>query len=390
MSAAHGPAGSPPAARVGVVGSTSLVRRLRAAARDLDIELHSVGDRGAIAIPPRGPGRLVGGPTDGPLDALTTCDVISVERAHPAIDPLLTHLRRVGRTLRPEPGIVALAADRVASREVLARADLPVAAFAVVPAGRGMAVEAFAGQHGWPVVLKSPTRVPDGHRVDLIWRPSDLAASGVAQGSHRWLLEELLPVAAELVVVVARRPSGWWRTYPVAEVVHREGTWREVVAPARITPRQAGDAARLAVTIANGIDAVGILTVEVFLTAGGHLVVNGFDLGPQESGDALASVHATSQAENHLRGLLDWPLGDTDLAGGAAASVQLLDPGHAIDVDRTLPEVLADPGTRVHLADAAVGAGRGLGHVTTLAPDPERALDAAHRSAAALLSPIPA
>jgi isocitrate dehydrogenase len=73
-------------------------------------------------------------------------------------------------------------------------------------------------------------------------------------------------------------------------------------------------------------------------------------------------------------GLLDWPLGDTDLVGGAAASVQLLDPGHAVDVGRTLPEVLSDPSTRVHLVDATSGAGRGLGHVTTLAADPERAL----------------
>ena len=178
-------------------------------------------------------------------------------------------------------------------------------------------------------------------------------------------------------MLVARRPSGWYVTYPLIETTQVDGTCRELVMPAIVAPDLEERATALAVSIADGIDAVGILAVELFVTDDGSLLVNEIATRPHNSGHATLDGAATSQFENHLRAVLDWPLGDTSPAGrsrrhGQPASVA---PGRSIS--RRVADVLVDPSVHLHLYGKTWRPGRKLGHVTAVADTTEEALQSA-------------
>jgi len=138
--------------------------------------------------------------------------------------------------------------------------------------------------------------------------------------------------------------------------------------------------------VAEGIDVVGILAVEQFVTHDGDVLINEIAVRPHNSGHATIEGCATSQFTNHLRAVLDWPLGTTDLLAGVAATVNVLGVD-GDDVAARLPAALAVPGARVHLYGKASRPGRKIGHVTVLGADPEAALTAARRAARALTTP---
>ena len=367
---------------VGIVGGGQLARMTHQAAIGLGVEvvvLTPGADDPAVSAGAR---HLPGDPDDlGALRALAdTCDVVTLDhelvpRQH------LQALIDAGHQVRPGPATLALAQDKGLARRHLADAGFPVPAFTEVPAGDVDAVAAYAAEHGWPVVLKWPTGGYDGRGVLVVEAAADLPDPGAGDG--RWLLEEHVALAAELAVLVARRPSGWSVTYPLVETTQVDGTCRELVIPAVVAPELEARALALARSIADGIDAVGILAVELFVADDGRLLVNELATRPHNSGHATIEGSATSQFENHLRAVLDWPLGDTAMRGPAAAMVNLLGPDHALDA-RQVPAALADPRVHVHLYGKAWRPGRKLGHVTALGDTTDDALDAARAGAAAL------
>lgn len=373
-------------ATVGCVGAGQLARMTHQAAIGLDIELQVLTpDPGAPAVL-AGARQVPGRPDD--LDDLLAlakgCDVVTFDHEH-APAAFLSALVDAGHVVRPEPMAKRLAQDKRHARRILEQAGFAVPPFAVVDAGDGPALERFAHEHGWPVVVKAPRGGYDGrgvavvHRADCSERLEALPAS-----DGQWLLEAMVPIALELAVLVARRPSGWWSAYPVVETVQCEGICRELVMPARIPPEIAERATALAVAVAQGIDATGILAVEFFLTTSGELVVNELAARPHNSGHATIEASRTSQFENHLRGVLDWPLGSTTMLAPAAATVNLIGPSASVDLGRGLPAALEDPRVHVHLYGKDPEPGRKLGHVTALADEPEAALAAAHGAAAIL------
>ncbi|MEW6470845.1 MAG: 5-(carboxyamino)imidazole ribonucleotide synthase [Actinomycetota bacterium] len=378
----------PPVATVGIIGGGQLARMTHQAAIALGVDLRTLTPRATDPAVLAGAAHHRGDHHD--LEALLAfaegCDVITLDHEHtpPA---LLRAVAEAGHRVRPRPDTAVFASDKSHARRALAAAGLPVPAFVEAERGDIGAVAAFARDHGWPVVLKAPTGGYDGRGVEIVTGPAALEASRLASASPRWLIEAAVPIAVELAVLVARRPSGWWTTYPVIETDQRGGICRELVLPARIPSGVAHRATSLAVSIADGIDAAGILAVELFLTPGGDLVVNEVATRPHNSGHATIDAAATSQFENHLRGVLDWPLGATDLLAPAAATVNVLAPAHPIDLRTTVPKAIEDPTVHVHLYRKEPRPGRKLGHVTCLASDPGTALTAARRAAATLIAP---
>jgi 5-(carboxyamino)imidazole ribonucleotide synthase len=156
--------------------------------------------------------------------------------------------------------------------------------------------------------------------------------------------------------------------------------------PARVPAEVAERATALATAIAERIGSTGILAVELFVTTAGELVVNELAARPHNSGHATIDAAATSQFENHLRAVLDWPLGDPTLVTPAAATVNLLGPDGPVDLSGNVGRALEDPSVHLHLYGKAFRPGRKVGHVTALAADPDTALAAARRSAATLLA----
>jgi 5-(carboxyamino)imidazole ribonucleotide synthase len=169
------------------------------------------------------------------------------------------------------------------------------------------------------------------------------------------------------------------------ETVQRNGICRELLVPARVTPTLAEQARLLGLSIVESIGAVGILAVELFVTEG-RLLVNELAARPHNSGHFSIEGSQTSQFENHLRAVLDWPLGSTELVAPAVATVNVLGGANSVEPIEQLASALADPAVRVHLYGKQARPGRKLGHVTVLAADLESALSRARRAAASLVT----
>jgi 5-(carboxyamino)imidazole ribonucleotide synthase len=377
-----------PTAVVGMVGGGQLARMTQQAAIALGIELHVLTPHHTDPAVQAGAQFLAGDPDE--LDALfalaEATDVVTFDHEH-VPHAALVSLADAGHLVRPNPGAKLLAQDKSIARAVLSDAGFAVPAFADASSGDVRAAARFAESNGWPIVIKAPRGGYDGRGVFFVASAADLTDHPGLGSLDRWLLEARVPIAMELAVLVARRPSGQSVAYPVVETVQHGGICHELVMPARIGSDVAGRATATATAIADAIDATGILAVELFLTDGGELLVNELALRPHNSGHATIDASTTSQFENHLRAVLDWPLGAPTQLAGAAATVNLLGPADPVDLGRGVQRALGDPAVHVHLYGKSFSPGRKLGHVTVLSGDPDSALDAARAAAAALLSP---
>jgi 5-(carboxyamino)imidazole ribonucleotide synthase len=197
------------------------------------------------------------------------------------------------------------------------------------------------------------------------------------------LVEERVDFRRELSALAVRSPSGQVATYPVVESVQQDGICVAVVAPApRLDPQLAVDAQRMAMRIAAELDVVGVLAVELFETTDGRVLVNELAMRPHNTGHWTIDGAVTNQFENHLRAVLDLPLGVTEARAPWTVMVNILG-GDVPTLYDGFPHVQArDPGARVHLYGKAVRPGRKVGHVTTYGADLtdtwDRARHAAH------------
>ena len=331
------------------------------------------------------PNVTVGSPDS--LEALQAfaagCDVITFD--HELVEPAhLARLEAAGHCLRPAPHALRFAQDKCYQRTRFADLGLPVPPHR--PVREPADLTAFAAEHGWPVVAKACRGGYDGRGV---WVLEDTGAAaelaGRCAGSGTALLAEpWLPIERELAVLVARRPSGDTVVYPVVETVQADGICHEVLAPAPVTPELTGAVERLALAVAGAVDATGILAVEMFVV-GGELVINELALRPHNSGHYSIEGCVTSQFENHLRAVLDWPLGSSTLRAPAAAMVNVLGGVDGGDPAANLPAALAVPGAHVHLYGKAARPGRKVGHVTALGDDLAEARARARRAAEVLV-----
>jgi 5-(carboxyamino)imidazole ribonucleotide synthase len=371
-------------ARVGMVGAGQLARMTQRAAIDLGIHLEvlaaSADDPAVLAGTPY----LVGAPDD--LAALTALaervDVVTLDHELVSGEHLAA-LERAGHPVFPRPDVLLLAQDKLHARRELSRLGFPVPAFA--PVDEVSDVSRFAQDHGWPVVMKATRGGYDGRGVRTVEGP-DEAAAALGDGGT-WLVEAQVPIALELAVVTARRPSGDHVVYPVVETVQRQGICVELVMPGRTTTALAEAAVELAGGLVDAVDGVGIVAVELFVTEAGELIVNELAMRPHNSGHASIEGSTTSQFHNHLRAVLDWPLGTTEMRAPVAAMVNLLGGHGPTDLRVTLPDALAVPGAHVHLYGKSVRPGRKIGHVTVLGDDPDHALAAAREAAGRLVTP---
>jgi 5-(carboxyamino)imidazole ribonucleotide synthase len=367
-------------ARVGMVGAGQLARMTQRAAIDLGVALTVLAEDADAPAAAAGAGVEAGAPDDpAALDRLAArVDVVTFD--HELVDgAALARMAARGVAVRPGPAALACAQDKLLARETFARLGLPGPAHAVASDEAGVA--ALAAAHGWPLVAKARRGGYDGRGVAVVADEEALAAV-LARGGE-WIVERCVPIAVEVAVVLARRPGGETAVYPVVETLQRDGICHELVMPARVPADVAARAVEVATALADGIDAVGICAVELFVTSDGEVLVNEIALRPHNSGHATIEGAVTSQFHNHIRAVLDWPLGDTAMRAPVAATVNVLGADDG-DVAARLPAALAVPGAHVHLYGKASRPGRKLGHVTVLGDDAEAALVAARRAARAL------
>jgi 5-(carboxyamino)imidazole ribonucleotide synthase len=375
---------APPGPRVpvvGMVGAGQLARMTSQAATALGI-----GFRVLAGAPDESAAQVCAGTQLGDYRSLDDlfdfgggCDVITFDHEH-VPQPHLIALERAGLKVRPGPGALRYAQDKRAMRERLAGLGIACPRSATVASLDD--VLDFTDRSGWPVVLKAVTGGYDGKGVWVCGSP-DEAAAVVAHGLDL-LAEEYVAFERELAVLVARSPSDQAAVYPVVQTVQRDGICREVLAPAPgLSEDRAIAAQQLGLAIAAAVGVTGMLAVELFETAGG-LLVNELAMRPHNSGHWTIDGARTSQFEQHLRAVLDLPLGAPVMAAGHAVMVNVLG-GDDPDLHSRLVHVMAaDPGIKVHLYGKAVRPGRKVGHVTAVGDDLGDLRDRARRAASYL------
>lgn len=370
-------------ATVGMVGAGQLARMAHQAAVSLGIHmlvLAASGDDPAVIA---GAPARIGSPDDAGALAAFAAEVDVVTFDHEIVPTEhLEALVAAGHRVRPGPQALRMAQDKAHARRVFESAGLPGPAWRQVESVDD--VIDFAAAHAWPVVLKAERGGYDGRGVVVA---DDVAAAAeVLAGGGVWIAEAHVPIARELAVVVARRPGGERVVYPVVETHQRRGMCHEAEMPADVPAGVAAAAVDLAVAVVEAIDGVGVIAVEMFLDTSGRLLINEVALRPHNSGHATIEGSVTSQFENHLRAVLDWPLGDTAMTGPVAAMVNVVGESDGAPL-APLAGALALPGARVHLYGKAARPDRKLGHVTVVGDDRTAVLDAARRAAERLVAP---
>ncbi len=364
-----------------MVGAGQLARMGWQAAISLDVGLVCLGSPGDAAIL-AGAELLEGSGYDA--EALTALaargDVLSFE--HELVDlPAVRRLESEGVVVRPSADVLALAVDKLYQRRTLASWGLAVPAFA--PAPDPGAVQRFAGEYGDRVVLKAVSGGYDGRGVwmcDSKFEVTAAFADAAAAGLELYV-EQAVALAGEAAIMVARSPSGAVATYPVVATRQVDGMCREVVLGAEMMVTTEIAAAEIAVSLARQVGLEGLMAVELFITDSGEVLVNELALRAHNTGHIHTEASVTSQFQQHLRAVLDLPLGDTTPVALAAAMVNIVGPVDGSDPADRLAGALAVPGAHVHLYGKAARPGRKLGHVTVCADTAERALELARTAA---------
>lgn len=308
------------------------------------------------------------------------CDVVTFDHEHvPA--PILEKLEARGVAVRPGPRALINAQDKAIMRRTLEGVGAPVPAWRTVESPTQ--AQDFAQTVGYPFIVKTSRGGYDGKGVWRVQSASHLdavMAQPLPPGAV-WLAEAAVPFTQELSAQVARSPSGQTAAYPVVRTVQTGGICSEVVAPAPgLDPERAVDAQRIALEIAGALDVTGMLAVEMFDT-GNEILVNELAMRPHNSGHWTIEGAVTSQFENHLRAVLDLPLGSPNVREPGAVMVNILG-GDVGDLYSAYRHVFArDPGLKVHLYGKDVRPGRKVGHVTAVGSDPHSLLLRARHAA---------
>lgn len=302
---------------------------------------------------------------------------------------LLEKLVAEGVAVAPPPSALLHAQDKLVMRRTLATLGVPVPRFAAIESVGD--VEQFAERTGGAMVVKAARGGYDGRGVSIV---DDLAQARVAAEEYLAagvpvLAEERVSMRRELSALVARSPFGQGAAWPVVETVQDDGICVTVIAPAPdLSPESASAAQHLALRLADRLGVVGVLAVELFETTSGQLVVNELAMRPHNSGHWTMDGAATSQFEQHLRAVLDYPLGATDLVAPVTVMANVLGAPQApaMTMDERLHHLFARyPDARVHLYGKDERPGRKIGHVNLLGADAadwrtlrDRAESAAH------------
>ncbi len=317
-------------------------------------------------------------------DFAAGCDVLTFDHEH-VPGPHLAALEQEGVQVRPNAAALRFTQDKLAMRERMARMGIACPRFA--PARTLEQVEAFA-DGSWPVVLKAVSGGYDGKGVWVCGTAAD--ASGVL--AHGTLLaeegglmaEEYVDFDRELAVLAARSPHRQGAVYPVVQTIQRDGVCREVIAPAPgLAAGRRAQAQALALRIAKELGVTGLLAVEMFETPAG-LLVNELAMRPHNTGHWTIEGARTSQFEQHLRAVLDLPLGDPQMTAPAAVMANVLGGDDPDVYDRYIHVMAADPAVKVHMYGKAVRPGRKIGHVTVTGDDVEELTARARRAASYL------
>lgn len=365
--------------QLAIIGGGQLARMMASPATALGIDLRLLAEAPDVSAAQVIVNQVTGSHLD--IDdlrrAVGEAPVVTFDHEHVPGDHLRT-LESEGHACRPGPAALVHAQDKLVMRRRLRDLGIPSPRWAPV-----QSIEDVR-DFGVPLILKAARGGYDGKGVWLI-RDESEAVDVIANATTELLAEEFVPFRRELSAQVARSASGEVIAYPIVESRQHDGVCAEVIAPApNLDPTLERKARRMATTIATELDVVGMLAVELFETEDDQVFVNELAMRPHNTGHWTIEGARTSQFENHLRAVLDLPLGDSAAREPWSVMVNILG-GTATDlIERRAVALAAEPDVHVHLYGKSVKPGRKVGHVTATGRHLDDVLARARRSAALL------
>jgi 5-(carboxyamino)imidazole ribonucleotide synthase len=374
--------------RVGVIGAGQLARMMTVPAINLGIDIkvlaEAEGSSASLAT------TVVGDYTK--LDVVKkfakTVDVITFDHEHVPLE-ILRNLEEAGVSVQPPSKALAFAQNKLHMRKRLTELGLPMPSWAAVKTAEE--IDGFLETHHGVAILKTPIGGYDGKGVRVIRSAEDasdwLEKSALARFGGELLIEEKVEFVREVAQLSARNQSGDFKAWPLVQTTQSNGVCAEVLAPA---PGATAAMLELAVAIAGhiseGLGVTGVLAVEMFQTLDGRLLINELAMRPHNSGHFSIEGSLTSQFEQHLRAVLDLPLGDTSMTAPHAIMVNLL----GVDDNNGFVEhygkaMAAHPTVKIHTYGKSARTGRKMGHVTAIGADPTDIASAAWQAVGVLL-----
>ena len=363
--------------RVGVIGGGQLARMMIASAGKLGIEIKVLAE--TQDSPAAEAATLVGDFTD--LETVLTfaksVDVITFDHEHVPL-AILQQLEQQGISVQPSSKALAHAQNKLVMRQALEKIGAPNPIWKEV--STAMELDQFINEHGPEVVVKTPIGGYDGKGVRVVSsseQVSDwLASPMLASLGGSLLVEQKVSFKRELAQLSARNPAGDFVSWPVVETRQKNGVCSEVLSPApNISSEMSTQAVKIARLISESLGVTGNLAVEMFETIEGELLVNELAMRPHNSGHFTIEGSDTSQFEQHLRAVLNLPLGKTDPRRPVAVMANLLGVSNSQDLMANRDKVISlFPEVNIHLYGKAPRLGRKLGHITVVGDDAETCL----------------
>ncbi len=364
---------------VGVIGGGQLARMMQPAAIALGINLAVFAESEGSSA--HGAVTKVGDYTDLAQlrEFAKDVDVITFDHEHVPTE-LLRQLEADGVNVRPGPAALIHAQNKLVMRKKLAELGLPQPNWAEITSPQEL--EQFIGIHGPKIVVKTPIGGYDGKGVRVVSSAAEVSdwLENLESFGGSLLAEQKVDFLSEAAQLIARRPSGEAKTWPLVQTIQSGGVCSEVIAPYP-SLSLSDPAADIAHSIANGLGVTGVMAVEMFVLADGSLLVNELAMRPHNSGHFSIEGSNTSQFEQHLRAVLDLPLGDTGMRGGFAVMVNLLGVDDKNSFYEHYPTAMARyPSVSFHLYQKTARLGRKMGHLTVLGSNHEELLETGRKA----------
>lgn len=359
--------------KVGVIGGGQLARMMHPQAIALGIELRVFSE--AESSSAHAATTQVGDYTKLAelREFAADVDVITFDHEHVPI-ALLENLEQSGVSVQPPSKALTHAQNKLVMRRRLSELGLPQPAWRSITSAADL--DDFLNQQGGRAIVKTPIGGYDGRGVRIASSAADISdwLENLDSYGGSLLAEQLVDFKRELAQLSARTPSGEFRHWPVVQTVQENGVCSEVIAPAP-APVDHQAAVDIAKRVAEGLGVTGVLAVELFETESGELFVNELAMRPHNSGHFSIEAAVTSQFEQHLRAVLNLPLGETELVASAAVMINLLGVDDANSFVEHYPAAMERfPQAKFHSYQKAARKGRKMGHITVVGDDADELL----------------
>ena len=379
---------------VTVIGDGQLARMMQTAATELGLTIRLLASTHANSAAQVTPDVELGDYTvlEDVSRVADGADAVTFDHEH-VPNEFLDTLIAAGINVQPQPAALVHAQDKLIQRQAMARLGLPVPAFA--PVTSVAEALAFAESHGdatGSVCVKATRGGYDGHGVwfpDSLGELEQLVEKLLAEGTPL-MVEEKVDLARELSILGARNPDGEFAHWAITETVQTDGICVEAAAPAPgLSADQVAEIEHIGKTVMSELKVTGVLAVELFQTGTSDILINELAMRPHNTGHWTQDGAVTSQFEQHLRAVLNWPLGSTAMTQPACAMANVL--GAPTDPEMPVSERMRlvwekYPQAKIHFYGKEYRAGRKLGHVNIAGTDYQQvraqARDAAHMLAA--------